>query len=192
MKPRNLIAVILVLISLGLLIPGLSKDLITITASFSMFGNTTELFRKTRSILQSISDLHESGNDFVAGLVLLFSVLVPFFKIALLGVAAWVKNPRVRYRTFAFVRAISKWAMADVFVVGVYIAFLTAEATDGLDAELHSGFFWFTGYCLVSLAALQFMVFEKPQTDDKTLHQRPGAAQGGEIRDIRSPEPLAD
>ncbi len=168
MKTRNIIALVLVLISFALLIPGLTRDLITISASFSLLGSSTEIFRETRSILQTIENLHDSGNDFVAGLILLFSVLVPFIKIGLLGVAAIVKRPVARYRIFAFVRAISKWAMADVFVVGVYIAFLTAEATDGLDAELHSGFYWFTGYCLVSLAALQFMLFEKPAAENPT------------------------
>jgi uncharacterized paraquat-inducible protein A len=162
MKLRNIIALILVLISFVLLIPGLTRPLITITASFSLLGNTTELFRDTRSIIQSIRNLHQSGNDFVAGLILLFSVLVPFIKGALLGVAAIVKHATARYRIFAFVRAISKWAMADVFVVGIYIAYLAAKATDALDAELHDGFFWFTGYCLVSLVSLQFMVFDNP------------------------------
>ena len=54
-------------------------------------------------------------------------------------------------------RDISKWAMADVFVVGVYVAFLSAKATDNLDAELQVGFYYFASYCVISLLALQFM-----------------------------------
>ena len=163
MQARNIVALILVVISFGLLIPGLIEPLITIKASFTLFGQVHEIFAQTRSILQSVQSLHESGNDFVAGLILLFSVVVPFVKGALLG---WVvllkKNAMLRFRVFALVRAISKWAMADVFVVGVYVAYLSAEATDNLEATVHRGFYFFAAYCLVSLLSMQFMVVEKP------------------------------
>ena len=56
-----------------------------------------------------------------------------------------------------FIDTISKWSMADVFLVGVYVAFLSAKATDNLDAEIHEGFYYFTAYCLVSIASLYFM-----------------------------------
>lgn len=158
MKSRNIIALILVLLSFAFLFPGLTRPLITIRATFVFMGNTIEVFNQTRSILQSVRNLHESGNDFVAGLILLFSVLVPFIKGALLGVAAITRNAIRRERLNAFVRAISKWAMADVFAVGVYVAFLAGKASENLDAELGSGFYWFVAYCLVSLLALQFMV----------------------------------
>jgi uncharacterized paraquat-inducible protein A len=163
MLPRNVIALVLILLSFVVLIPGLTTDLITITATFTMFGNTVEIFRQTRSILQSIRTLHESGNDFVAGLILLFSVIVPFVKGILLVVVMFLRRGPARARVFAFVRNISKWAMADVFVVGVYIAYLAAKATDALDAELGRGFYFFTSYCLISLLALQCMKVEDPR-----------------------------
>jgi paraquat-inducible protein A len=157
MTPRNIVAVVLVLISFLLLIPGLIWPLITISASIDAFGATREIFRETRSIIQTVRSLHESGNDLVAGLIFLFSVVVPFAKGALLGLIPLVKNPDSRRRVFVIVRDISKWAMADVFVVGVYVAFLSAKATDNLDAELQVGFYYFASYCVISLLALQFM-----------------------------------
>ena len=160
MKPRNIIAVILILLSFVVLIPGLTGDLITISASLTMMGNKLDLFKQTRSILQTIRTLHESGNDFVAGLILLFSVIVPFVKGALLMVVLFLRPSVARQRVFAFVRNISKWAMADVFVVGVFVAYLTAEATDPMDAVLGPGFYYFVAYCLISLLALQFMTVE--------------------------------
>lgn len=163
MKVRNVAAFVLVLLSFALLIPGLIQPLITIRASFDFMGNSIEVFNQTRSILQSIKDLHESGNDFVAGLILLFSVIVPFIKGAVLGVAAIAPSPVWRYRLFVFVRAISKWAMADVFAVGVYVAFLAGKASENLDAKIGSGFYWFVGYCLVSLLAIQFMIISPPE-----------------------------
>ena len=160
MTRRNIIAVVLVLVSLVVVVPGLIQPIITLSAN--MMGR--QVFAETRSILQTVKDLHESGNDLVAGMILFFSVLVPFIKAVLLGVVGVLKpTMAVRYRIFAFVRGISKWAMADVFVVGVYIAYLSAKATDALDAELHEGFYYFTAYCLISLLSVQVMHVEQPQ-----------------------------
>ena len=161
MKKRNIIAFILVLVSFAILIPGLTWPLITINASVTFLGRNVELFNQTRSIIQTIRTLHESGNDFVAGLILLFSVLVPFFKGALLVLVLVLRNPTTRTKIYYFVRSISKWAMADVFVVGVYVAYLSAKATENLDAQVEIGFYYFTAYCLVSLLALQFMTVEE-------------------------------
>ena len=55
--------------------------------------------------------------------------------------------------------------MADVFLVGVYVAFLSAKATDNLDAEIHRGFYYFAAYCLVSISSLHFMKIEPAPTD---------------------------
>jgi uncharacterized paraquat-inducible protein A len=162
-RARNLVAIGLILISYALLYPGLTKPLLTITASIDFMGVSQELFRETRSILQTVRNLHESGNDFVAGLVLLFSVIVPVVKGLLLLVALTLRNAKLRFDLFRFVRAISKWSMSDVFLVGVYVAYLAAKATDNLDAVAEVGFYYFAGYCLVSLLSLQFMKIESPR-----------------------------
>lgn len=182
-RGRNIVAIILVVASYAVLYPGLTDDLITITATWTFLGRTIDLFEQTRSIIGSIRTLHESGNDFVAGLILLFSVVVPLVKGILLLAVLLLKAPVVRYRLFAFVRNISKWAMADVFVVGVYVAYLSAKATDALDATLGRGFYFFVGYCLVSLLALQFMKVDNPREVALTLPRErvaaPALDQGG-------------
>ena len=160
LTPRNMIAFALIIVSFVLLVPGLLKPLLTISASIEFLGTSNEIFRQTRSILQTVEGLHESGNDFVAGLILLFSVVVPVIKALLLLAVLVVREAAWKVRVFRFVRAISKWAMADVFVTGVFVAFLAAQATSNLDAQLETGFYYFTAYCLVSLLALQFMAIE--------------------------------
>jgi uncharacterized paraquat-inducible protein A len=52
--------------------------------------------------------------------------------------------------------------MADVFAVGVYVAFLASKAAENFDAEIRIGFYYFVAYCLVSLLALQFMSVPRP------------------------------
>ena len=163
MTRRNLAAVLLVLVSLVLVVPGVMQPIITLSAD--MMGR--QVFTQTRSILQTVKDLHASGNYTVAGMILFFSVMVPFIKAVLLGVVGLLKPTQpARYRIFAFVRGISKWAMADVFVVGVYIAYLSAKATDALDAELHEGFYYFAAYCLISLLSVQVMRVDPPAGGD--------------------------
>ncbi|MFN9204259.1 MAG: hypothetical protein ACK6DP_14525, partial [Gemmatimonas sp.] len=46
---------------------------LTIRATMEFFGTERELTNETRSVIGAIRSLHGSGNDFVAGLILLFS-----------------------------------------------------------------------------------------------------------------------
>lgn len=162
MPIRNWCALALTVVSVALLIPGLQQPMMTITASMDIMGVSRELFRQTQSVLEAVRSLHESGNDFVAGLILFFSVTVPFLKIAAVAVILGLRQPRARYRLYLLVRSISKWAMADVFVVGVFIAMLAAKATDNLDAVAEPGFYYFAAYCLVSNLAFQFLTIAPP------------------------------
>ncbi|MEO0779788.1 MAG: paraquat-inducible protein A, partial [Bacteroidota bacterium] len=65
-----------------------------------------------------------------------------------------------RQQWFQFVRAIGKWSMADVFVVGVFLAFLATRSNENINAALHPGFYYFLAYCLISLLAIQVMKVE--------------------------------
>lgn len=157
-----MVAIGLTLVSLGLLIPGLSQPALTIVASIPFGNKPMEIFRQTQNVVQAVRSLYESGNYFVSVLVLLFSIIVPFIKAALLAVILAIKSPVTKYRLYLFVRSISKWAMADVFAVGVFIAFLASKATDNLDAVIGTGFYYFVGYCLVSNVAFQFLSVPPP------------------------------
>lgn len=162
MTPRNTAALLLTLVAIGLLIPGLTLPVLTISASIEMLGVTREIFRQTQSVLQAVRSLHESGNDFVAGLVLFFSVTVPFLKAIAHGAILAMRHEQRRYRLFLTVRSLSKWAMADVYAVGVFIAMLAARATDNLDSIPGPGFYFFASYCLVSNLAFQFLSVPRP------------------------------
>jgi uncharacterized paraquat-inducible protein A len=113
-------------------------------------------------VIGAIRSLHASGNDFVAGLILLFSVLVPLLKAALVVPILALRRSRWAYRLFRVVRGISKWSMADVFAVGMLIALLVAKGTANLSAVAGAGFYYFTAYCLVSNAAFQVLQVDEP------------------------------
>jgi len=162
MSPRNKLAIVLALVSLVLLWPGLVQPVLTIRATMELFGNTRELSNETRSVIGAIQSLHNTGNNFVAGLILLFSVLVPVLKAALLLPIFALRGSAASYRLYGVVQAMSKWSMADVFAVGMLIALLVGKGTANLSAVAGPGFYFFAAYCLVSNAAFQALRIEPP------------------------------
>lgn len=162
MSKRNVLAILLSVVSLVLLWPGLVQPALTIRATMEFFGTTQELTNETRSVWGAVRSLHESGDDFVAGLILLFSVIVPLTKAALLVPIVLLRGSGNSYRLYRVVQVISKWSMADVFAVGMLIALLVAKGTANLSAIAGPGFYFFTAYCLVSNAAFQLLKIEPP------------------------------
>lgn len=162
MTSRNRLAIALSLVSLVLLWPGLIQPVLTIRATMQIFGTTRELSNETRSVIGAIKSLHASHNDFVAGLILVFSVIIPVTKALLLIPLFAMRDDTSRYRLYRFVQTISKWSMADVFAVGMLIALLAAKGTANLTAVAGIGFYCFASYCMVSNAAFQLLRFERP------------------------------
>ena len=158
---RNLLALLLTIVSLALLWPGLTKPALTIKASMNFLGQERELTNDTRSVVGAAKKLYDTGNKFVAGLILLFSILIPFIKAALIIPIFAMKDSPAAGRIYRFVRAISKWSMADVFAVGMLIAYLVAQGTANLSAVAGPGFYFFASYCLVS--NLAFQLLEQPR-----------------------------
>ena len=135
-----------------------------------------EVYDQTRSIVGSIRHLYSVGSYMAATLILFFSVVVPLTKSLLVSWAVLQSNKEVRSRTLFFVETIAKWSMADVFAVAVMIAYLAAQASQSVsggasiiefNASFGSGFYWFAGYCLTSLAVQQlsarFLVDERSE-----------------------------
>lgn len=119
-----------------------------------------EVYRKTRSILGTVSDLFHSGDTLVAFLVMLFSILIPLIKILLSLLIALLNHPVWRQRLLSGNSLLSKWSMADVFVVALIVTYMAANASSGgglltLHSNFEPGFYYFLGYCLFSIASMQ-------------------------------------
>ena len=137
----------------------------SLTASLTKNIEDVEVFQQTRSIVGSVRRLYEVGSPVPATLILLFSVIVPLAKTALVGWAVFAADGERRRRTLAIVETIAKWSMADVFVVALFITYLAAMASQSapaagpplvaFTAEFGAGFYWFAAYCLFSLASQQ-------------------------------------
>jgi len=129
-------------------------------------GDEIEVYNQTRSILGSVRHLYRVNSTTAATLILLFSVLVPFTKALMVLWAIYRRDAASRKRTLRFVEIIAKWSMADVFAVALFIAYLAAAASQAapgastfqvvrFSATFGPGFYWFTAYCLTSLAHQQ-------------------------------------
>ena len=139
-----------------------------ITAALQQNVDEIEVYQQTRSIIGSVRRLYEVGSPVPATLILLFSVIVPFGKGALVALAMFIGDAG-RRRTLRFVELIAKWSMADVFVVALFIAYLAAQASTtapgaaepalvSFSARFGAGFYWFAAYCVFSLASQQVSV----------------------------------
>jgi len=144
-------------------VPGLFKDLVEPLLSNISVSGDVPAFEKTNSILNTAKELYNNNHKPVAGLILLFSVVIPLLK-ALLMIFAHLPFKAIVKRRLLWVSSVtSKWSMADVFVVAIFVAFLAgnglkeSRALVDFYSELGTGFYFFLGYCLISILATQFI-----------------------------------
>ena len=171
----KLVIVLLTLINFGLLVPGVVQPIysldITSTVDAGIAQFEGQVYQRTRSILGAVRELFDSGNYLVSFLILLFSVIVPVSKGSMLLGSIYASQQHVRERLVKIVDLIGKWSMADVFVIGVFLAFLATESqvqenrfqVEALGAQLEvgivtrvtstlgPGFYFFLGYCIFSI-----------------------------------------
>jgi paraquat-inducible protein A len=161
------IGLMLTAVSFFFLYPGVTEPIMTIKASVSLFGLKSTIFEETRSIWETVLSLEEAGYAAVGMMVVTFSVILPITK-GLLIIWTWLSPARWRWQLISMV---SKWSMADVFVVAILVAFFTAKATAELQSSLHDGFYWFTVYCLISIVSGQCLASyanqQRQQLDQK-------------------------
>ena len=106
------------------------------------------IFSEKRSILGMMDKLWKDANYWPFILIFLFGIIVPLVKSVIIFYLLLAKNPNSKWQRF--VSAISKWAMADVFAISIFVAFLGANAMEGTKATLQPGFYYFSGYVLLS------------------------------------------
>ena len=191
---RKLTILALIIIALGLLYPGVTQPVLTLTGTIekssiaklgieliagegadsqtrqmlgaisSFFGfdqieGQLEAYSNTRSIWGTVEELSKTGNLPVAFLIVFFSIVIPSFKLLLQAAALLVPQAGIRDGLLWLNAALSKWSMADVFVMGLLVAYMAGSASGQMgdmlvmDAQLEVGFYYFLAYCLFSVAA---------------------------------------
>ena len=165
--------------ALFLFIPGIILPMFSLkmdmSATLSNASLSSNIIDKQLSLLETIQELWLDERVFVAILIFLFSVCIPLFKTTLICWSYAKRNSPLEKKLLNFVAAIGKWSMADVFVVAIFLAVLStthAETSDqqnfsmfgfNIDILISSetlsavglGFYYFAGYCLLSLLGTQ-------------------------------------
>lgn len=95
--------------------------------TLEMYGNKNEA-----TIWSGIVSLAKEGSYFIAGLVFLASMVVPFIKLAsLLYISISSNKPNNRkFKTslFKFIDAIGPWSMLDIFLVAIFVAIVKFDS----------------------------------------------------------------
>lgn len=138
-------------------------DMISQFLGLDRLEGSIEVYRQTRSIAGFAGELARQGNGLVAVLIVVFSMVVPVSKMLILAGA--MLSPRAVSEPLLRVNAaLSKWSMADVFVIALLVAFMAGRASGHagellqMHAELGPGFYYFLAYCLFSIAAGALLV----------------------------------
>jgi len=181
------------ILAIALFIPGiylpmfsLNMDMAVNVANASL---TSDLVSKQLSLIETVQELYQDDRIFVAVLIFLFSICIPFIKTTLVSFAYFKRNTDLERKIYEFVSKIGKWSMADVFVVAIFLAVLsTNHAETANDQQLvmfgfqmdlmissqtlsavGQGFYYFVGYCLLSLLATQISL---SSLQDKTSSKK--------------------
>lgn len=131
----------------GLITPIL---MVTIHKEVEYLGDIVLSF-ESKGVIGSIEKLFEGGDVVVAMVILLFSVVTPVLKVfSLLFVSLFIESD-FAHGIVKFFKMIGKWSMVDVFVVAVFLVYLTANKGDISHAEVEVGLYFFLAYVIVSM-----------------------------------------
>ncbi len=163
----SLLLVSLILLVLGLMYPFMTFDFeFQMEGLLSMFGSgLSKELTKTYSIPEVMKLLFKHGYYFVGILIGLFAVVIPILKTLLTLIFLFTKNMRL----YKFISAMGKFAMADVFCVGIFIAFLYTQFNQGMKvkivADIEQGYYFFASYVILNIIALMLL---KPKAQSIT------------------------
>lgn len=163
---NQIAAVLIFALSLVLYVIGITTPFMTFTVSFnlselidipflgSMLGSSIEQ-KTTKSIsytiLEAMKELVKNKQYFVAFLIGFFGVFTPVVKTLLSFLLFAFRKRKFAPGFHRFVSFIGKFAMADVFVVGIFISFLYTQGNQFLKADINNGYYFFAGYVVLSV-----------------------------------------
>ncbi len=147
-----------------------------------VFPGKTYFYYQNKGIMDVIKLLWEHGNKPVAAAIGVFSIVVPILKL-LLSLLILVAPVTGAKRLRKILTYLAKWSMADVFVIGLFLAYLSfANMSTGVDMEsgVLFGLYYFAGYVILSIFlsyALDAAVRERKRLTENPAETTP---DGGE------------
>ena len=124
--------------------------MITIHKEVEYIGDVVFSF-ESKGLMGSVIKLFESGDMAVAIVVGLFSVIVPTLKVLSLFFISIFMESKHAHGIVKFFKLIGKWSMLDVFIVALFLVYLTANKGDISRAKVEVGLYFFLAYVIVSM-----------------------------------------
>lgn len=119
---------------------------------------------ESKGILGSVLKLYHNGSLVIAGVILLFSVIVPLLKTFSVLFVATFEHSLFAAKVVRLFKHLGKWSMLDVFVVAILLVYLTGGDSDSSRSEVEIGLYFFLIYVILSMVA--------SLSADKMLHQK--------------------
>lgn len=137
------------------------------TRSFRTSGGST--------LLEGIVHFWTTGSKGLAVLIMAASVLIPLFKLMVLGILLWsvqhgeCKRPHQYMRLFQWIQALGRWSMLDIFVVTITMALMHFYAFAKITAGV--GSIAFAGVVICTMHATH-------RFDSRWIWQKKGSEMG--------------
>jgi hypothetical protein len=119
-----------------------------------VFPGKTYYYYQNKGIMEVISMLWKTDNKPVAIAIGLFSVIIPILKLLSTLIILFSRTTGTK-RFRKVLSFLAKWSMADVFVVSLFLAYLSfANMSPGveMDAQVLFGLYYFMGYVILSIS----------------------------------------
>lgn len=108
--------------------------------TMELYGNQT-----SSTIWEGVLSLKDSGSPFLALIVFLASMLLPFIKLIVLFylslTAHTSHNPKFKTWLYHFIEAIGRWSMLDIFLLAVLVALIKLGHWTYVEAEIGAGLY---------------------------------------------------
>jgi hypothetical protein len=140
-------------LAIGVLTPFL---LVSVYQDLPLLGRTL-LSHESKGLTDTIGELVHTNQLPIALLLGLFSLAFPIVKLVLSAVALLDPSHPIARLAADFVHHIGKWSMTDVFVVAVFIVFLTTSQTVESEAKVGVGLYFFAAHSVLALIAGELM-----------------------------------
>lgn len=148
-----------------------------------VFPGRSYFYYQNKGIMEVITMLWKTNNKPVAIAIGLFSVIIPILK--LLSTLIILLSRTTRAKMFRKVLSfLAKWSMADVFVVALFLAFLSfSNMSPGvsMDAKILFGLYYFMAYVILSIGLGFFL--------DLSIKERKKDLELAEMKDLYTNEP---
>jgi paraquat-inducible protein A len=134
--------------------------------TIELYGN-----RNSSTIWGGITSLADSGSWFLAVIVFLASILIPFIKLLILFFLSVTssdpKHKKFKTKLYHIVEAIGRWSMLDIFLLAVLVAMMKLGHWTSVQPEIGSALF-----ALVVIFTLLSSAFFDPKLIWKDKHEK--------------------